>query len=316
MTNGTSGVTLHSLTGNTAINPVSFAHFYNANGTALYNLNMSVYVDPSISLAQHVTTAAGAQNTFFERQTIQTIVSVSAVPVPASLFAPQVVVQPTLLVASVAAQLNAVQPPVNPPEDFQLVQTESRTVEKQRYLTLLRIPEDGSTPQPVPYEQDGEQKEGAVNQIDLKILDSDQLIELFKTLPDGRYRLDLHRMLGEETLDERTVLETKITNGVPANPIEELIEQIRRNLDSEETTDKGPVEGDGAMLEVDPNDQVPVAAIDPTEKSDPIPAASVSVWAGMLSFLFGRSPRRLNETADENRRGLLGMASPSPRKKK
>src|SRR5262249_13858900 len=65
-------------------------------------------------------------------------------------------------------------------------------------------------------------------------LNGQQLVERFKVLPDGRYRLVLFRKLGDELLDERTVLETVIKNGVPTNPIDEAIEQIRRQLDRDD----------------------------------------------------------------------------------
>ena len=161
--------------------------------------------------------------------------------------------------------------------DVRIFNSDLQNLEKRRFLTLSLIPEDGSEPQLIKLLQDGK----ATTQFDLEILLGDQLIEQFKNLPDGRYRLDLYRTLGKEILDERTVLETVITNGLPSNPLEDLIEQLRRNLDVKiEPDNADPTDGQGAMLDTIPRE--------PTSKTEPAVAASSFAVTG-FGMLVGSS---------------------------
>ena len=219
-------------------------------------------------MATHAVNAANPgtiNRTYFEQQELRTKVAVNAVPPPASLFYTPELVHVAQVQTLALAPVIFVQPLVNQPDEILLVPDDVQSFDKQKYLKLLLIPEDGSEVKELSL-VDGVLKyaPGDKNtQLDLSILNGNQLIEQFKNLPDGRYRLNLYRTLGDEILDERTVLETVISNGVPTNPVEEIIDQLRRNLDREIEADKADgADGKGAGLNIVPEVVVPVTAID------------------------------------------------------
>lgn len=287
-----------------AATPLTLKHYYSSSTTAVYHINLTVSVDPSISLATHTTTNGITKTTYFEQQTILTVVQSSVVPPPFSIFfpKPEVVVPPVIPVATV--QINAVQPIVNPPPPIVIQDAEGAAFEKRRYLALFLIPEDGSDPIAVSLIQDGK----PTKELDLKILIGNQLIEQFKNLPDGRYRLELYRTLNDEVLDERTILETVITNGTPSNPLDELIEQLRRTFEREVDSEKDEAKQDGAALEVIPSTIVPVTTNERDDDSTGMAAAGA--WGGLFGFFASRSQRTGKKSVNPHRRSTQPSSPP------
>ena len=241
----------------------SFSHdFTTLNAAAKYQITFTIYIDHSISLATH----SSSSQTFYEQRTLSATALASAVPPPASLFAPQKQIPLATAQAIAVAPIGFTQPFVKAPDEIQLGTAEVQNLVKKKFLTMRLIPEDGSNPVALSMTDDGSLKVVAGSsdektQLHLDLLNGDQLIEQFKGLPDGRYQLNLHRNLGDETLDERTVLETVIINGAPLNPVEEIIDRLRRNLDREiESERDGKSQIDGASLQAVPNGTLSVEA--------------------------------------------------------
>ena len=289
-----------------AVTPLTISHLYSINSSATYDLTLAVAVDPSISLATHAINPVTnlVDHNYFEQITLRTQVQVNAIPNLAVLFFQRDAVPVTQVVALAQTQPNNVQPLATPPQPIVMPEMESTAPIKERYLALFLIPEDGSDPIPVSLIQDGK----PVTHLDLKILIDDQLIEQFKNLPDGRYRLELYRELDREVLDERTILETVITNGTPSNPLDELIEQLRRTFEREiESDGKEATKQDGAALEILPNAVEPVTNKEKEETSTELAAASA--WGGLFGLL-ARRPKSEAEQPDERPRR---NARPTPR---
>lgn len=269
-------------------------HNYAITDQGFYKVDISVAVDPSISLAQRG--PASGQNsvvspngvTYLEQRVLQTVIPATTVVLQPQFFARPEVIPPTQVMATPVPLATAVQPPVNPPIVFEFFSPEAASVEKNKYLTLSLIPEDGSMPQPVKILQNGQLTE----KLDLQILEGDQLIELFKTLPDGHYRLDIYQMLDDEPLDERTILDAVITNGVPSDPIDEIIDQLRRNLDRDDVADPVQPDARGANLEIVPEQAAPLASISPESNAETNSAATVGVWGGLMGLMTSSLSRK------------------------
>ena len=248
----------------------SFSHdFTTLTASAKYEISFTIYIDQSISLATH----SGSNQTFYEQRSLSATALASAVPPPASLFAPQKQVPLATAPAIAVAPIGFTQPFVKAPDEIQLGTTDVQNLAKKKFLTMSLIPEDGSSPVKLSMTAEGILKivEGSKDensQLQLDLLNGDQLIEQFKGLPDGRYRLNLHRNLGDDSLDERTVLEAVIINGAPLNPVEEIIERLRRNLDREKESDTDVKAGNGgASLETAPNETRSLSASQRETKS-------------------------------------------------
>ena len=252
------------------------SHLYDTlNSTAKYEISVTVFIDQSISLATH----SNGVSTFYEQRTLKASALASAVPPPPSIFATQKQVPLTPVPVIAVSPLGFTQPFVKAPDEIQLGTTEVQNLTKKKFLTLSLIPEDDSEPVALSMTEEGILKivEGSKeeqSQLQLELLNADRLIEQFKGLPDGRYRLKLHRNLGDETLDERTVLETIIINGAPLNPVEEIIEQLRRNLDRKTESDRDvKAENGGASLMPIPNE---TSSVSGSQREIKLPTRSVS----------------------------------------
>jgi hypothetical protein len=282
-----------SVAGNTTV-PVLNTHHYEVNNSATYNVNMTVAVDRSISIEAH----PGGVDKFFESQTLKTVIINNGQPAIIFLYppVPSLIVTPNVATNVVVVQ--AVQPLINAPPDQQVFAAEVSQIQKDKYLELLLIPEDGSTPKVISLIDGGQLKA----KLSLDILQGDQLLQQFKTLADGRYQLRLYRTLGGDILDDRTVIDTDIINGIPSSPVEELIDQLRRQLERDIDTQPAAQPKDATtginLIPADSSDGA-VVVDQTTKQSIDKSAASVGVL-GVLAGIF--SKRSSGQTGSNTRK--------------
>jgi|GEM_PF-5885927 len=277
--------------------PLSIPHLYEFTASATYDVDLTVSVDDSISLAG---TVAG-EKVRYETQTLQTRVEVSAVPVPPSLFLRPENPPATRVELAAVQSVNSVQPLQNPPEEALLVGDDLPIPEQVKYLKLVLVPEDG-TEERVP--------EGVPEKLGLETLNGSNLLDLLKKLDDGRYRLQLIRAIRtggvDDVFDERTVLETVIKNGVPTNPIDDVIERLRRQMNREidARPEATPAESD-AQLELQPFEtpvmrQTPeITARDDSGQEHAAAIGGVGFFTRLLSYWRGRTQPESNSTSNE-----------------
>ncbi|MFO0919313.1 MAG: hemagglutinin repeat-containing protein [Planctomycetaceae bacterium] len=275
----------------------TYSHLYQTTADATYNVNLTVSVDQSISLASHVGTDAP---TFYLTRVLETKVVVNTVPPPPVFFMSPDLAPPTRVEVFYVQPASATPPMTAAQAELKLVESSTAVAEKRRFLQLWLVPEDNTEEVAIPVSSDGIK---ALNkEIDLEILQGDRLIETFKTLPDGRYRLMLYRTLGDEVLDERTVLETVITNGVPSNPLDEVIEQLRRQLDRESESENDEKIPGGAEIEFIETPAAPeVSHSDDAQGSGPSSAAAVGLLGSTWNALKSHPDRK----PDPSRRQVL-----------
>ena len=276
-------------------------HEYGTAAKGFYGFVLNVAVPTSINISARDN---NAQVTQYGNYALYAELSVGVAD-PRDLLTPKTTPAPAFAPPPPQIVLNVpVQPLLNQPFESTAIESSVARLDKKRFLTLSLIPEDESLP---PVKIQLIQKGTATEEMTLEILTGDQLLEQFKTLPDGRYRLELHRTLGDDPLDERTVLETVITNGIPANPLEEVIEQLRRSL-QQETEGSGQ---DGAQLE-SADQAIPVTTVPAQQNGDITPAAGMGAIGGLMGLAahqHGRGNRSTNaknhdDGHDVNRRDI------------
>ncbi len=204
------------------------------SGTGYRNISFIVSLDASISLE--------SSSAHYEVQTLLTHVPEIQQISPRFLFAPT---------NTPAVQIPPPSPPVvlqvplsimQPMDEFQIAEDAAVSVVERRQDFVLQTLSE-TTGEPV----------GMDEILTSDILQSDNLIQKLRQLPDGRYRLQLRQSLDDNVLSERTVLDVEIIDGVPTNnAIEELIERIQRQFESQQPAPGvNPPAGDAEGAAVD-----------------------------------------------------------------
>jgi len=226
--------------------PLIYSHVYTPSVTTIFTIILNISVDPSIHLATHAIDNSGSlkvTSTYFESRSLVANVMFGAAPPSLSIFATHTTPIATPIPPIPFDLTNFSQTPVNAPEEIRLTSSPITKLRLKKNLYIWTIPEDSTRPLPVvlPFEGSGDSTtygmfrvsqsetadQGTTAEIPLLIFADQQFLEKFQYVPDGRYELKLLRFLGEDLVDERTLLETVITDGIPSNPLVEEINRLR-----------------------------------------------------------------------------------------